>query len=367
MELYEVSSNAEKMLQIRADHAKIPLGGSFELLPLCNMDCKMCYVRKSKAEMNAEGRMLSCDEWLDIGRQAVEAGTLFVLLTGGEPLLYPEFARLYEGLQNMGLILTVNTNGTLINEKWAVFFAEHQCRRLNITIYGKDDETYGKLCNNPKGFTQLMNACGLLKERNVPFRLNCSVTPGNVDQMADLYRIAESFEVPLFTATYMYAGARRGISSCDQYRLTPAQTAAATIQKFRLEHPNLPLQEAARQKLSSLDYPSQHYQGEGFSCHAGHSGFWMNWKGEMTPCGMCNEPVMSAVENSFDAAWKYIVEQTRKITFCEDCKTCDMRNMCHVCPAHSYTETGCYAGKPEYLCAVVKENICQMRSLLNQE
>ena len=51
-----------------------------ELLPLCNMNCKMCYVRKSKTEMDAEGRMLSCDEWLSIADEAVEAGTLFCCL-----------------------------------------------------------------------------------------------------------------------------------------------------------------------------------------------------------------------------------------------------------------------------------------------
>lgn len=55
-----------------------------------------------------------------------KAGTLFLLLTGGEPLLFPDFKTLYLELRNMGMILTINTNGTLLGESWADFFAEYR-------------------------------------------------------------------------------------------------------------------------------------------------------------------------------------------------------------------------------------------------
>ena len=152
MELYEVENDAEKALRDKADRAYTPFGGCIELLPVCNMDCKMCYVRMSREEMDRAGRMLSCDEWLNITRQAADMGVMNLLLTGGEPLLYPEFKRLYRGLQQMGIILSVNTNGTLIDEEWADFFAESYCRRISISLYGKDDATYGELCRNPRGF-----------------------------------------------------------------------------------------------------------------------------------------------------------------------------------------------------------------------
>lgn len=111
----------EKYLIEKAVLKHIPLNASLELLPLCNMNCDMCYVRLSKEEMENLGRLRTADEWLTLAKQMQEAGTLFILLTGGEPLLYPEFKKVYMGLRKMGMILTVNTNGTLINEKWADF------------------------------------------------------------------------------------------------------------------------------------------------------------------------------------------------------------------------------------------------------
>ena len=109
MELFDIASmqDQEQFLIQKARYFKIPIGGTMELLPLCNMSCRMCYVRKTKKEVEKEGRMLSCDEWLEIAEKAKEAGILFLLLTGGEPLLFPEFERLYKTLIQMGFVIIV--------------------------------------------------------------------------------------------------------------------------------------------------------------------------------------------------------------------------------------------------------------------
>ena len=152
----------EERLVAKATLANIPIGGTFELLPLCNMNCDMCFIRLNKDEMNSIGRLKSADEWLNIARQMKDEGTLFVLITGGEPLLYPEFKKLYKGLKELGMIITINTNGTLITEDIARMFGEDKPRRVNITLYGASNETYNKLCHNPKGFDQTIRGIELL-------------------------------------------------------------------------------------------------------------------------------------------------------------------------------------------------------------
>lgn len=364
MELYEIESTAEKVLQQRADENFVPLGGTIELLPLCNMDCKMCYVRKTKAEMDREGRMLSCDQWLDIARQAIDEGLLFLLLTGGEPLIYPEFKRLYSTLAQKGVVLTVNTNGTLIDEEWADFFAANGCRRLNITLYGKDDRTYGELCNNPRGFTQVMNACRLLKQRNVPFRLTCSVTPTNADQLPELFAIARQFDVPLYAAAYMFPGSRRGVCAEEQYRMTPEECARTTFWIHHLEFPEDDMVQVAKQALAKLMDPPRHYRGKGFNCHAGRSGFWINWKGELSPCGMFSEPMVDLHTHSFRDGWKHIVDTTQEMAFCEDCKSCRIQNLCSVCPAKCYTESGRTDLRPDYVCRTTMAEVNLLEEFL---
>ena len=66
---------------------------------------KSYYVRLSRSEMECQGQLRTVDEWILLAQQMQKAGTLFLLLTGGEPLLFPDFKTLYLELRNMGMIL----------------------------------------------------------------------------------------------------------------------------------------------------------------------------------------------------------------------------------------------------------------------
>ena len=118
-------STAEAALFARAAAGQIPINGSLELTPLCNMNCDMCYVRLDRGQMEKQGRLRTAEEWLTVAREMKDVGVLFLLLTGGEPLTYPDFRKLYLALRKMGMILTVNTNGSLLNEEWAEFFGKY--------------------------------------------------------------------------------------------------------------------------------------------------------------------------------------------------------------------------------------------------
>ena len=68
----------------RASRTLTPLSGTFELSPVCNLACKMCYVRKTPAEVAASPRPpVGLIQWLSIAEQARDAGMLYLLLTGG--------------------------------------------------------------------------------------------------------------------------------------------------------------------------------------------------------------------------------------------------------------------------------------------
>ena len=49
---------------------RIPLTGAFELTPMCNFSCKMCYVRRTAEEARNQGGVRTLEFWLDVARQA---------------------------------------------------------------------------------------------------------------------------------------------------------------------------------------------------------------------------------------------------------------------------------------------------------
>lgn len=356
MELFEGATKYEEFLIAKADVMRVPIGGTMELLPLCNMDCRMCYVRMTRTEMEAQGKMLSCDEWLAIARSARDAGVLFLLITGGEPLMYPEFRRLYTALTDMGFIITINTNGTLIDEDWADFFAARPCRRMNITLYGQDDATYADLCRNPIGFTQVSRAARLLKERDIPFRFNFTCTPYNLDQLPRLHEFARELGVPLAHTRYCFPPARRGEGADAIERLTPERCAEAVIIGVQAQHPGFPMDAFARMYLSKLKQPRPRW-ADGARCRAAISGFWINWKGQLLPCGMFDAPAADLTRTAFSEAWPNIVREFAALPLCDDCENCAMRNLCMVCFAACHTETGTTAGRPDYLCRATRTAI----------
>ncbi len=363
MEPLEGATTVERMLLDQARRTRTPANGSIELLPLCNMNCDMCYVRLSWEEMEAKGRLRTADEWLEIGRQMKDAGVLFLLLTGGEPFLYPDFRRLYLELRKMGMIITINTNGTLMDEDLAEFFGKYKPRRVNITLYGTDEETYDKLCHYPGGYEKTLRGIRLLREQGVDVKVGGSLARANRDDLDKLLDIGEALDIPVRVDTYMMPATReRDLPYNMQSRLNPEEAARARIHALKREMGPELFPQYVRQSVERADHPEPAEAKPGhMSCMAGQCSFTINWQGEMRPCVILTEPAISVFEVGFKAAWKYIVEETHKILLNEKCSTCHMRHLCRTCAASALLETGSYDGVPDYMCRYAGESLRILR------
>ncbi len=353
----------EERLVLKATENNIPINGTFELLPLCNMNCEMCYIRLSKEEMLKEGHIHSADEWLDIARQMKKLGTIFVLLTGGEPFLYPEFEKLYKGLKKLGMIITINTNGTLITEEIAKMLGKDKPRRVNVTLYGASNDTYNEICHNPYGFDQVINGIQLLKKYNIDVKLNGTLVPQNKNELSKLYEIAHELDLYLKVDTYMFPLHKRNRNLFDNQQRLSAQEAGhyylLTKKKTYTEEKFRNYKEYMESHICVPDNIDCSLQ-----CRAGKSSFWIQWNGNMTPCVFMNNPGINVFENNFEKSWDYIVDSVKKIQLSLECAQCKYKDICQVCGASCYCETGKFNEKPEYMCEYMKtiiEEIGEMK------
>lgn len=350
------TSSVERALIQHAKKKKVPINGSLELLPLCNMNCEMCYVRLDRAEMEQMGRLRTAAEWLEVGRQMKDAGVLFLLLTGGEPLLFPDFKRLYLELRKMGFILTINTNGTLINEDWADFFGTYPPRRVNITLYGADEEDYKRLCHYPGGFQRTIQGIRLLREQGIDVKISFSVTKVVRHSMERVFSIGEELQVPVHIDPYMMPAVReRSLPFSEQSRVLPEDAASASLEALRLQFPKEIYDQYVEQTIARVEDPDFPRGDGNMSCLAGNCSFTINWQGQMRPCVVMSSPSSSVFEKGFAAAWEEVKTETWKLSIPEECTKCKYHPICKVCVAASLLETGAYDGVPDYLCRYSEE------------
>ena len=119
---------------------------------------------------------------VSIAKRYVGRGMLFLLLTGGEPLIRKDFRYLLTELKKMGLLVSVNSNGSLIDRDWLDFFRHEPPFRFNITLYGGSEETYERLCGRPM-FGRVTENIRALRQLGIGVKLNASMTPYNVADM----------------------------------------------------------------------------------------------------------------------------------------------------------------------------------------
>lgn len=340
---------------------KIPLFGNFELTGRCNLECVMCYVRKSANDQVAASRELSAARWLEIAKQARDEGMLYALLTGGEIFLRPDFREIYEGMMQLGLIVTLFTNGTLITEEVADWLALSPPRLVSITVYGASEETYKRVTGHSDGFKRVLRALDLLKERNIPYRIKTTIIEGNKRDILPLYRLARKHNVLFGIVNYVFPSRADIDSNAISNRLCPEELVQFEyeIEDFektlRVEEEAILLEDKIDQEkveVNTMDKPNL----SAFTCDVGETSFWVNWKGALTPCGVMSEPEI-LIEDKFNEAWHKLIRVIEGIPSCHECKECSMKDNCLSCPARLFEETGSFEQSAEYLCRYAKERI----------
>lgn len=324
----------------------LPIAGNFELTSRCNFNCKMCYVHSN----SAEGEM-SAAEWIALGKEAAESGMVFLLLTGGEPLLRPDFKEIYTGLKKLGLLISVNTNGSLIDEEMIEFFKNDPPLRINISLYGGCNATYENLCGRP-AFDKVSNAIKALKAAGIQVKINSSVTPYNACDIEGIYKFGESVQIPVKATTYMFPPVR--VNGCKYgdapHRFTPEE-AAANMLKCREQYMT-PEQLAHFHGGDPMDdeLDCTDGQGEHMRCRAGKTAFWVTWDGRMLPCGMFPIDGWSVKEKGFKEAWRLVREYCANLMLPAKCKNCSLKDRCPSCAAACLAESGDTSVLPEYIC-----------------
>ena len=337
--LEELSWNEfQTMLKKKSRESKIPEMGTFELTPLCNFNCKMCYVHLSPEEACKQGFIQDADSWIELGRQVRDAGTLTLLLTGGEVFTRPDFRKIYEALSEMGFMIIIYTNGYLIDESVIEWLGKRPPMKLRITMYGASNETYEKVTGIKNGYDKVMKAINLIEKTSIPLALAMTVIKDNDCDVEAIKEFAKDHNL-LLNITKGILKSSRGVN-------TKAEEVRMDISKVIEEEP-IKKEKRVRGLYKVLDNTLDR-------CSSHNSGYWVKWNGNMTMCALMSKYYSKPFESNFETAWNELCSKLKSLKRPKKCTGCKYINFCNLCPGIMESETGSPEETSDYLCDKAK-------------
>ncbi len=352
---------------------RLPASGTLELTARCNLACKMCYIHEKENDPIALKKEKPTEYWLDMIEQARRAGTIVMLITGGEPFLRKDFREIYLACKKAGFIVSVNTNGTLISADDIAFLKQYPPAKMNISLYGASEEAYERLCGNGRMFTRVSETIRTLCAEGISVKLNYTVTEVNHTEYGAIYDFARSLKLQVQHTTYMFPPLRaKELGACNACRVAPEVAAEYMVKCDREKFSPEEFMQRAKACAEGYALPmaededSLRSEKERIFCRAGVSSFWLTYDGRMMPCGMLQTPCLT-VDRPFGELWQELKELTGKLNLPPKCIACKKRPYCEVCAASCYAETGGFEEAPSYVCRKTEAYLEKMKGIYDHE
>jgi radical SAM protein with 4Fe4S-binding SPASM domain len=323
---------------------RIPISGSMELTFRCNLRCQHCYVAHGHTGLPGK-QELSLAEIERILDEMVAEGTLWLLMTGGEPLLRRDFLEIYNAAKNRGLLVSLFTNATMITNRIADHLAEYRPFNLEISQYGATQETYERVTGIPGSYARFRSGVDLLLERKIPIRLKTVVMTLNQHELRDMEAFANNLGVRFRYDAMINAGLN-GSGSPTDLRISPEEVVELDL--------------ADEDRLAGWRSFAEQYQDVQpdnrylYVCGAGLQSFHIDPYGQLSVCMMARRQQYDLRRGTFREGWNDFLAEVRyqPPRGAYGCNQCPLLPICGQCPGWGDMEHNDPQKPVEYLCQV---------------
>jgi radical SAM protein with 4Fe4S-binding SPASM domain len=331
----------------RLANQRTPTDVSIEITRRCPLVCQHCYNNLPMGDLEARNRELSKEEYFVILDELAEMGVMWVLFTGGEIFARKDFLEIYTYAKTKGFLITLFTNGILINERIADFLVSQPPFAIEITLYGRTQQTYESLTQLPGSYERCMRGIRLLLDRGLPLKLKTVATTINRHEIGAMKDFAEH-ELGVEFKFDALINPRIDCSRAPlNVRLLPEHVVALDMYwpKIRAEH-----RKALAAEITVPPQPA----GTVYICGGGLKSFALDPYGQMSICVLSHQDTYDIRQGSVREGWDYFLLQVRqrRATRATKCTRCRLHSVCSMCPANGELENGDPESPVEFLCEV---------------
>jgi SynChlorMet cassette radical SAM/SPASM protein ScmF len=158
----------------------------------CNLACRHCWISPSYQANGGTGGHLDYELFAHAIEEGLPLGLRSVKLTGGEPLLHPDFIRFIDLLREKKITVTIETNGTLMTSSIARHLKDKSTLyHISISLDGASAEIHDPFRGVKGSFEKAVQGVRYLVEVGYKPQIIMSLHAGNVDQVEPLIHLAE--------------------------------------------------------------------------------------------------------------------------------------------------------------------------------
>ena len=150
----------------------------------CDLKCIHCGFSSGEKRKDE----LSCHELTSLIDELRSLKCERIQLTGGEPLIRDDWSTIAEHASNLGIEVTLMSNGYKINTSVAKEIKNCGISMVGISIDGLQD-SHDWIRNSPNCYKSSLQAIGYLNDNEVPVSVLTTVNRVNIDELEDLHQI----------------------------------------------------------------------------------------------------------------------------------------------------------------------------------
>lgn len=332
-----------------------PLTGQIELTYRCNLNCIHCYCKGSEDK----DRELSTQDWKKILDVIQKEGCIWLIFTGGEPLIRDDFLEIYAYAKKKGFIISLFTNGLELRDEIIDYLAQCPPFAIEITVNGITPDTYAAITQTAGSFSKVIRNIKLLAEKKLPLLLKTNCLKQNQRQIGRIKAFSEELLGKPSENRYCY-----GYDPMIYPRLngdkTPCQSRLAFEEILEIRKQDADIWREYQGGLHSDPPDLERNRNFLYRCNSWMSRFFINPYGRLKFCGFSDKFSVDLKNTPFKEGFYKIFPELLKEKFKtgSKCRHCRLRPICYHCPARAFLETGDEEAPVEYYCELARKTSC---------
>ena len=305
---------------------KYPPYMQWEVTPRCNHNCVHCYnYWRSTHELISENEL-----YTSIASKIIDIHPVSVVITGGEPLLvFDKIKDASEMLLNNDILVSLNTNASLVTENIAFFLKKHNISAF-VSLPCAKEEICNRITNTTNAFSRTTRGIRILRAAGVRVTVNMVVMKSNIDYIYDTAKfVKEKLNVDSFFASRVGKPINaRSEFECEMLDLLDFQKLQSELLKIKNEL-NIRIGTAGPIPTCSIDtYDSFMEFAYEKGCGAGKTTYSIDSNGNIKACPRDDKIYGNILIDNFDDVWNKMEEWRDESLLPEECRNCSVKSYC---------------------------------------